>query len=102
MNISSNFKINQKIVNFKSYFKNNNSARKNNEHSKLGYPEKSGMSPSHSYNISKIAVIAITGIQQREIDRDTTRTGINVNAMCPGYCKTDMARGGGFSDQGIN
>jgi hypothetical protein len=33
----------------------------------------------------------VTVIQQREIEKDTSRPGIIVNACCPGYCKTDMA-----------
>ena len=51
-----------------------------------------------------MAVIAITRIQQRDIDKDTSRSGILVNSMCPGYCKTDMARGGGYltADQGYS
>ena len=41
-------------------------------------------------------LIAATKVQQRDIDKDGTRSGIAINAMCPGYCKTDMTRGGGF------
>ena len=79
-------------------------ASQDNSHSTIGYPSKSGMTPSHSYSISKVAVIAITRIQQRDIDKDTSRSGILVNSMCPGYCKTDMARGGGYltADQGYS
>ena len=58
---------------------------------------------SPSYSVSKIGLIAITRIQQRDIDKDTSRNGILVNSMCPGYCKTDMSRGGGYltADQGF-
>jgi NAD(P)-dependent dehydrogenase (short-subunit alcohol dehydrogenase family) len=46
--------------------------------------------------MSKIGINALTQIQQKEIDQDTTRTGIIVSAVCPGYCKTEMTGGGGF------
>lgn len=46
--------------------------------------------------MTKVAINAITPIQQRNLDKDTTRTGIVVSAVCPGYCKTSMTRGGGL------
>lgn len=71
-------------------------SRKDGNWTELGYPAKNEGSPSPSYNVSKIALIAATKVQQRDIDKDGTRSGIAINAMCPGYCKTDMTRGGGF------
>jgi hypothetical protein len=41
-----------------------------------------------------MGVNAITVIQQREIEKDSTRPGIIISAVCPGYCKTDMTAGG--------
>jgi carbonyl reductase 1 len=46
--------------------------------------------PKLSYSVSKVGINAVTAIQQREIEKDTSRPGIIVNACCPGYCKTDM------------
>jgi NAD(P)-dependent dehydrogenase (short-subunit alcohol dehydrogenase family) len=46
--------------------------------------------------MSKIGINAATGIQQRDFDQETTRSGIVVSAMCPGYCKTEMTGGGGI------
>jgi hypothetical protein len=66
-----------------------NSSVKNGTWKKDGYPD----SP---YSMSKIGINAATGIQQRAIDQDTTRSGIVVSAMCPGYCKTEMTGGGGL------
>jgi NAD(P)-dependent dehydrogenase (short-subunit alcohol dehydrogenase family) len=46
--------------------------------------------------MSKVGVNALTRIQQKAIDSDTSRRGIVVSCVCPGYCKTDMTRGGGL------
>jgi NAD(P)-dependent dehydrogenase (short-subunit alcohol dehydrogenase family) len=46
--------------------------------------------------MSKVALTALTRVQQKSIDSDKTKEGVIVSAVCPGYCKTDMARGGGF------
>ena len=62
---------------------------KNNTWKKEGYPTK-------SYSVSKIGVNLITPMQQRNIEKDLTRTGIVISAMCPGYCKTDMTNNKGF------
>ena len=46
--------------------------------------------------MSKVAVNSLTRIQQKNIDLDKTRSGILIFSACPGYCKTDMTRGGGL------
>ncbi len=46
--------------------------------------------------MSKVALTALTKVQQKSFDSDNTKEGIIVSAVCPGYCKTDMAQGGGF------
>ena len=46
--------------------------------------------------MTKIALNKLTQIQQKELDADPNRKGIVVSAVCPGYCKTDATRGGGF------
>ncbi|KRY59115.1 V-type proton ATPase 21 kDa proteolipid subunit [Trichinella britovi] len=56
---------------------------KNNVHTDFGYP-------NSAYAMSKIAVIAMTKILQREMDKDS-REDIVVNACCPGYVATDMS-----------
>ncbi|KRZ15818.1 Carbonyl reductase [NADPH] 1 [Trichinella zimbabwensis] len=55
---------------------------KNNVHTDFGYP-------NSAYAMSKIAVIAMTKILQREVVKDS-REDIVVNACCPGYVDTDM------------
>lgn len=67
-------------------------ACKNGTDEKLGYPQ-SAMS---SYNMSKIALNAFTRVYQNMVDADSSRKGIYVFSCCPGYCKTEMTRGGGF------
>ena len=59
----------------------------------MGYPPQTY---SQAYSMSKVAVTALTKVQQKAFDADKSRTGIIVNSACPGYCKTDMARGGGL------
>lgn len=46
--------------------------------------------------MSKVALTALTKLQQKHFDSNQAKRGIIVSAVCPGYCKTDMARGGGF------
>lgn len=46
--------------------------------------------------MSKIALNKLTKIQQKMFDNDKTRSGVVVSAVCPGYCKTEATRGGGF------
>jgi NAD(P)-dependent dehydrogenase (short-subunit alcohol dehydrogenase family) len=69
---------------------------KNGTWKKDGYPRM-------SYAVSKIALNAITPIQQRSFDVDKKRQGIIVSGVCPGYCKTDMTSHKGFTtaEQGM-
>ncbi|KAG8238526.1 hypothetical protein J437_LFUL018197 [Ladona fulva] len=46
--------------------------------------------PNSAYVVSKVGVSALTRIQQRAFDADTSRPGIVVNAVHPGYVDTDM------------
>ena len=46
--------------------------------------------------MSKIALNAVTAIYQKKFDRDESRKGIVISAVCPGYCKTEMTGGGGI------
>jgi NAD(P)-dependent dehydrogenase (short-subunit alcohol dehydrogenase family) len=46
--------------------------------------------PSTAYGVSKIGVTLLSVIQQRDLDKDTSRQDIVVNACCPGFVKTDM------------
>ncbi|XP_046392020.1 carbonyl reductase [NADPH] 3-like [Ischnura elegans] len=43
-----------------------------------------------AYNASKVGLSALTRIQQRAFDADTSRPGIVVNHVHPGYVDTDM------------
>lgn len=43
-----------------------------------------------AYSMSKVALIALNHIQQRELSKDA-REDIVVSAMCPGYVDTDMS-----------
>lgn len=43
-----------------------------------------------AYVVSKVGVSALTIIQQREINKDTSRPGISINCCHPGYVDTDM------------
>ncbi|XP_072938362.1 carbonyl reductase [NADPH] 3-like [Epargyreus clarus] len=47
--------------------------------------------PLLAYRISKIALSALTRIQQNEIDR-----GISINSLHPGFVKTDMTKTAGY------
>lgn len=58
------------------------------ESSKTGDHEKYGW-PSRAYSVSKVAVSALTIIQQKAFDADT-RKDIVVNSVHPGYVDTDM------------
>ena len=58
-----------------------NSAAQSGEHVKLGWPVKD------AYRVSKIAVCAMTRIQQREFDQDL-RKDLIVNCVHPGYVNT--------------
>ena len=54
--------------------------------------------------MSKIALTALTIIQQKQIDSDKTRSNIKISSVCPGYCKTDMTSNQGFytAEQGAD
>ena len=58
-------------------------AAQTGDHQKLGWPDS-------AYGPSKIALSALTFIQQRNFDRDT-RKDIVVNCVNPGYVDTDMS-----------
>lgn len=66
----------------------------------MGYPSRDY---SQAYSMSKVALTALTKVQQKDFDADTSRSGIIVSSVCPGYCKTSMAKGGGLlsATQGI-
>nr|CAD7409723.1 unnamed protein product [Timema cristinae] len=66
----------------------NKFATKKGEHTKYGWPD-------NSYSVSKVAVSALTIIQQRAFDQDS-REDLVVNSVHPGYVKTDMTSGGGY------
>jgi len=46
--------------------------------------------PNSTYVVSKVGWSALTRIQQREMDKDNTRTDIAINHVHPGYVATDM------------
>ncbi|CAF0828376.1 unnamed protein product [Didymodactylos carnosus] len=60
---------------------------KQNSHQDAGYP-------NSVYGMSKLCLIAATIVQQRIFD-DNPEKDIVVNAVCPGYCKTDMTNNKG-------
>jgi len=47
--------------------------------------------PQSAYGIGNVGLSLVTPILQREIDADTSRNDIIVNACCPGYVATDMS-----------
>ncbi|CAF3048480.1 unnamed protein product [Rotaria socialis] len=59
--------------------------------------------PNSAYGMSKIALTAVTIIQQRIFDEKPNRD-IVVNACCPGYINTDMTsnKGTGTPEQGAD
>jgi len=57
---------------------------------KVGDHEKKGW-PNTTYGVSKMGVTAMSIIQQRDIDKDRSRSDIVINAACPGYVDTDMS-----------
>ncbi len=65
------------------------SAVQRGDHPELGWPKKNWV----SYIASKIAVSAMTRIQQRDFDVDS-RQDIIVNHVHPGFVKTTMAPNG--------
>ena len=46
--------------------------------------------------MSKIAMNALTEIQQNDFEKDSSREGIIVSSVTPGFCKTDLTRGEGI------
>jgi len=44
-----------------------------------------------TYKMSKVGVSALSRIQQRYFDSDTSRPGIFVNAVHPGWVQTNMS-----------
>lgn len=52
-------------------------------HFELGYP-------NSCYVVSKVGVSALTQIQQRTFDNDTSRIDLVINSVHPGYVDTDM------------
>jgi carbonyl reductase 1 len=60
------------------------------EDAKKGVHKEQGWADT-AYGTSKIGVTLLSAIQQRELDADTTRSDIVVNACCPGYVDTDMS-----------
>ncbi|KAL4230729.1 NADH-cytochrome b5 reductase [Mactra antiquata] len=47
--------------------------------------------PEYSYGVTKIGVTLMTFVQQKELNKDESRSDIVVNACCPGYVSTDMS-----------
>lgn len=50
-----------------------------------------GEMPLVAYKVSKVAVSALTRLQQREVSR-----GISLNSLHPGFVKTDMTKTAGY------
>ncbi|PIK39333.1 Carbonyl reductase [Apostichopus japonicus] len=67
------------------------------EHTKHGFP-------NTSYGFSKVAVAAMTKLQDQEMQKDSKRSGIIVYSADPGYVKTDMSSQGGdkTTDEGAD
>uniref|UniRef100_A0A6P7H0I5 carbonyl reductase (NADPH) n=1 Tax=Diabrotica virgifera virgifera TaxID=50390 RepID=A0A6P7H0I5_DIAVI len=49
-----------------------------------------------TYGVSKVAVSALTFIQQRMFDEEQPNRNISINAVYPGFVKTDMTEHHGF------
>jgi NAD(P)-dependent dehydrogenase (short-subunit alcohol dehydrogenase family) len=88
-------------VNFLFIYSLINSDCQSDNYKTLGYPNDSRFG---AYIMSKIGVTALTRVHQREIDKDSSRSGIVISAACPGYCKTGMTKNGGFftAENGMN
>ena len=46
--------------------------------------------PNSTYVVSKVGLSALSRIQQREMNKDTSRNDIVINHVHPGYVDTDM------------
>ena len=46
--------------------------------------------PNSTYVVSKVGLSALSRIQQREINKDTSRNDVVINHVHPGYVDTDM------------
>lgn len=60
------------------------------QYTAAGENEKYGYTPGTNYGFSKLALITLTRIQNREIQKDASRPGIRVFSVCPGYVNTAM------------
>jgi len=47
--------------------------------------------PNSAYDVSKVAMSALTRINQREVDELRPKDNILINSVHPGWVKTDMA-----------
>lgn len=54
--------------------------------------------------MSKVALCAITRIQQKQFDQDTSKNDIKISSATPGYCQTDMTGNKGIftAEQGAD
>jgi len=57
--------------------------------------------PKTAYEMSKVALITVTQLHKQIFNADS-RPGIIINAVCPGYCATDLNNHSGYltADQG--
>lgn len=70
---------------------------KTNSHSSKGWP-------NSAYGVSKVALSALSRIQQREMDETRPNDDVLVNSVHPGYVDTDMTSHKGYLtiDQGAS
>lgn len=64
------------------------SAAEKGDYAEKGWPT----STMSAYEVSKVALCALTRIQQRQFDHDNERPDILVNSVHPGYVDTDMTK----------
>ncbi|EDO37582.1 predicted protein, partial [Nematostella vectensis] len=62
---------------------------KNGRVAENGWPVEKLKVHNPAYSVSKLGVTALTSILARQLQRDG-REGILVNAVCPGWCRTDI------------
>lgn len=73
------------------------------QYTAAGENEKYGYTPGTNYGFSKLALITLTRIQNREVQKDATRPGICVFSVCPGHVSTAMSNyTGKTSDEGAD